>query len=176
VVSRNLSLLAHRCADGKIPTIPLRAFDILAYWPRFRVCIGCDPAPTYNEGGHMSDNKKPVAKINLHPVSASIWSNETQKGTFYSVTLERSYKDDDGKWQYTNSLGQGDLLLAAKVLDLVHSRIYELRAAERKAARRRGRLTSWGRALFTGRSALFLHQFHQQRSHTNESESRMAGH
>jgi hypothetical protein len=81
----------------------------------------------------MSDNKKPVAKINLHPVSASIWSNETQKGTFYSVTLERSYKDDDGKWQYTNSLGQGDLLLAAKVLDLAHSRIYELRAADRKA-------------------------------------------
>ena len=60
-------------------------------------------------------------------------SNETQKETFYSVTLESSYKDDDGKWQYTSSLGQGDLLLAAKVLDLAHSRIYELRAADRKA-------------------------------------------
>ena len=59
--------------------------------------------------------------------------SETQKGTFYSVTPERSYKDDDGKWQYTSSLGQADLLLAAKVIDLAHSRIDELRAAERKA-------------------------------------------
>ena len=48
----------------------------------------------------MSDNnKKPAAKINLYPGSAAIWRNENDKGVFYSVTFERTYKDDAGKWQ-----------------------------------------------------------------------------
>ena len=81
----------------------------------------------------MSDKKQPVAKIDLYPVSASIWANKTEKGALYSITLERTYKDDDGKWQYTNSLGQEHALLGAKALDLAHSKIYELRAADRKA-------------------------------------------
>lgn len=81
----------------------------------------------------MSENKQPVAKINLHPVSAAIWRNENQKGTFYSVTFERSYKDDDGKWHRSGSFNAGDLLLLAKVADLAHSKIHELRAGDRNA-------------------------------------------
>jgi hypothetical protein len=79
----------------------------------------------------MSDTKQPAARINLHPVSAAIWRNENQKGAFYSVTFERSYKDDDGKWHRSGSFNASDLLLLAKVADLVHSKIYELRAGDR---------------------------------------------
>ena len=79
----------------------------------------------------MSDHKQPAAKINLHPVSAAIWRNENQKGTLYSVTFERSYKDDDGKWHRSGSFNASDLLLLAKVADLAHSEIYKLRAGDR---------------------------------------------
>ena len=82
----------------------------------------------------MSDNKKPASKISLHPVSAAIWRNPNQKGeVFYSVTFERSYKDDKGKWQSSATFNAGDLLLLAKVADQAHSEIYKLRADERQA-------------------------------------------
>jgi len=79
----------------------------------------------------MSDNKKPAAKINLFPVTAAIWKNSNAKGDFFTVTFERSYKDDAGHWQSSNSFNPSDLLLLAKVADQAHSKIYELRNADR---------------------------------------------
>ena len=81
----------------------------------------------------MSDNKKPAAKVTLYPVSAAIWRNQNEKGAFYSVTFTRSYKDDAGNWHSSDSFNAGDLLLLAKVADLAHSRIVELRANDRNA-------------------------------------------
>ena len=81
----------------------------------------------------MSDTKKPTAKISLHPVSAAIWRNQNPKGVFYSVTFERSYKDEGGKWHASGSFNAGDLLLLAKVADQAHSKIHELRANDRNA-------------------------------------------
>jgi hypothetical protein len=131
-------LLSHRKADGNIPAIPLRvplrAFDIPASKDalhRMHRLRSCSLLST--KENTMSDKKQPVAKIDLYPVSASIWANETEKGTLYSITLERTYKDDEGKWQYTASLGQEHALLGAKALDLAHTKIYELRNADRNA-------------------------------------------
>ena len=82
----------------------------------------------------MSDSKKPAARVSLHPVSAAIWRNDNAKGeAFYAVTLQRNYKDADGKWKSSDSLNEGDLLLAAKVLDLAHTEISKLRAKDRQA-------------------------------------------
>ena len=74
---------------------------------------------------------KPVDKIRIGKVTASIWNNPSEKGDFHSVTFERSYKDDGGKWHRSSSFNASDLLLLAKVSDLAHSKIYELRAADR---------------------------------------------
>ena len=41
----------------------------------------------------------PVAKLRDGLVSASIWERQTEKGTFYSVTFERRYKDAKGEWK-----------------------------------------------------------------------------
>lgn len=79
----------------------------------------------------MSDNKKPAAKINLHPVSAAIWRNQNPKGVFYSVTFERLFKDEAGKWQTSSTFNANDLLLLAKVADQAHSEIFKLRASDR---------------------------------------------
>ena len=81
----------------------------------------------------MSNNKKPVAKVTLYPITAAIWRNESAKGeAFYNVTVERSYKDDAGNWKTSDTFNAGDLLLLAKVADRAHSEIYKLRASERQ--------------------------------------------
>ena len=80
----------------------------------------------------MSDTRKPAAKVSLYPVSAAIWANRTQKGVFYSVTFERSYKDDNGKYQTSSNFNASDLLLVSKVSDLCDSKVRELRAADRQ--------------------------------------------
>jgi hypothetical protein len=130
VGSRNFALHTHRCADGKIPAIPLRALDnpasggTLCFLHRLQ-----SRSPT--KGQNMSDIKKPAARINLHPVSAAIWRNQHQKGAFYSVTFERSYKDDSGNWQTATTFNSNDLLLLAKAADLAHSEVIKLRASDR---------------------------------------------
>jgi hypothetical protein len=79
-----------------------------------------------------NNNKKPVSKVTLYPISAAIWRNENAKGdTFFNVTFERSYKDDEGIWQSASTFNAGDLLLLAKVADRSHSEVYKLRAGDR---------------------------------------------
>ena len=102
-------------------------WDTPSYFHRLR---SCNPL---SKGSLMSDNKKPAARINLHPISAAIWRNENPKGTFYSTTFERSFKDDQGQWQRSDVFGSGDLLLLAKVADLAHSEIIKLRSADRSS-------------------------------------------
>ena len=63
------------------------------------------------------EGNEPVARIRIADISASIWKNDTANGGFHTVTLQRSYRDKEGAWQQTQSLGQGDLLNAAKVLE-----------------------------------------------------------
>jgi hypothetical protein len=81
----------------------------------------------------MSDTKKPAARISLYPISAAIWRNETQKGVLYNFTLERTYKDEKGKFKTTSNLNASDALLVAKIGDLVDTKVRELRAADRQA-------------------------------------------
>ena len=78
---------------------------------------------------------RPVHEIRLGPVRAAIWANETEVGIRHSVTLERLYKDAEGRWKNTDSLDRNDLLVAAKVLDLAHSWIcLEAKGAESQDA------------------------------------------
>lgn len=81
----------------------------------------------------MSNPSKPAAKVTLYPITAAIWRNENKGQAFYSVTIQRSYKNADGEWKSSDSLNESDLLLAAKVLDLAHTEISKLRATDRQA-------------------------------------------
>ena len=76
---------------------------------------------------------QPANKIRIGSVSAIIWRNPAEKGPRYSVQIQRSYKNGDDEWRQTESLGQDDLLVAAKLLDLSHSWINEAMQADRKA-------------------------------------------
>jgi hypothetical protein len=72
----------------------------------------------------------PVDKVRVDLISASIWKNKTDKGTFYNVTFENRYRDGEGNWKSGHSYAAGDLLALAKAADLAHSKIIELRASE----------------------------------------------
>lgn len=69
------------------------------------------------------DNKKktgnkPIKKIRLWPVTISVWENSTKEGgTFNTFSFERTYKDDEGKWQNTQSMRRQDLLVLAKACE-----------------------------------------------------------
>lgn len=72
----------------------------------------------------------PIAKVRIGLITASIWERETDKGTFHNVTFERRYRDKDGKWQSTDTYDFTDLLAKAKVADLAHTKILEIRNSE----------------------------------------------
>lgn len=61
---------------------------------------------------------KPVKKFSSGAVQAAIWENEGKEGKpFYSVSIDRRYKDKNDEWQSTNSLKANDLPKAALVLN-----------------------------------------------------------
>jgi hypothetical protein len=68
--------------------------------------------------------QKPHHEIRLGRIKASIWENQTENGSRYNVTIARLYKTN-GDWQSSASLGRDDLLLAAKVLDMAHTWLFE---------------------------------------------------
>lgn len=57
--------------------------------------------------------KKPVATIRCEDCSASIWAREHlvhgKPKQFFSVSLERAYKDSSGAWKYTRSFDPDSL-------------------------------------------------------------------
>jgi hypothetical protein len=59
----------------------------------------------------MTDNT-PVKKFRLGAVEACVWKN----GEAMSVTLTKSYKDNDGVWKNTPTMFVGDVTHAIRVL------------------------------------------------------------
>lgn len=76
-----------------------------------------------NEG--TKPTNRPVHEIRFGSVRAVIWSNATENGPMFNVTVSRSYKtkDDDGTdiWRDSDSFGRDDLLSLSKALDHAHT-------------------------------------------------------
>jgi hypothetical protein len=81
----------------------------------------------------MSNTSKPAARVTMYPVTAAIWRNESNGRNFYSVSFERTFKDDAGNWKSTSSFNTQDLLLLAKVADQAHTEVVKLQAGDRQA-------------------------------------------
>ncbi|MBA5868077.1 MAG: hypothetical protein GDA67_15400 [Nitrospira sp. CR1.3] len=74
----------------------------------------------------------PAHEMRIGAIKATVWSNAVPSGAvMFNTVLVRLYRDDQGSWCETHSLGRDDLLTAAKVLDLVHTWVSQ---AERKQA------------------------------------------
>jgi len=69
-----------------------------------------------------SENKGPEKKFRAGAVAATIWKNDRQRATgetfsYYTISLDRSYKDQAGNWKTASSMRLQDLPKAALVLN-----------------------------------------------------------
>jgi hypothetical protein len=72
----------------------------------------------------MSD--KPVKKIRIGLITATVWRNENEGGkAFYTVNMQRQYKNSAGEWQAGDSYNHDDLLNLAKVAERAEAWISE---------------------------------------------------
>ena len=67
----------------------------------------------------------PCHVIRFGFVKATVWANQTERGTMYNVTVTRIYKGADDHWYNSASFGYRDLLTLAKCLDHAHTWISE---------------------------------------------------
>ena len=58
---------------------------------------------------------QPEQKFKAGAVSATLWKNEGEH-TYFTVSIERNYKDKDGAWKNTNSMRLNDLPKASLVI------------------------------------------------------------
>lgn len=57
---------------------------------------------------NQKEKNKPILKYRVGAVVTDVWENKTDKGTFYTVSQQRSYKQGDA-WGQTSSLRVNDL-------------------------------------------------------------------
>jgi hypothetical protein len=61
------------------------------------------------------EKQKPAAEFRMGRIRCTVWANQhEQRGTWYSMTLTRSYKDGD-QWKTATSFGADDLLVIGEV-------------------------------------------------------------
>ena len=79
------------------------------------------------------EKTRPVFEIRFGLIKASIWHNMTRAGERFNVTLTRLFRNGD-VWSQSSHLGRDDLLVAAKILDMAHTWIYQQDKAEKAVA------------------------------------------
>ena len=67
----------------------------------------------------------PAHNIRNGVLQVTIWKNTSDRGTWYSVSISRSYKKGDDAWKRSETLNADDLLPMAKLLDEAHSWIVQ---------------------------------------------------
>lgn len=72
-------------------------------------------------------NKAPEDTLRDAHLKASIWRNEGEKGAYYTTTLARTYKDEQGNPRDTHSFSNNDLLRVAELARGAYSRANELK-------------------------------------------------
>ena len=81
-----------------------------------------------------NEGKRPIEKIKLGSVTASIWKNETKHGYRYGVTFNRIYKVGD-EWQVSATFGWDELLLLSKAANESHDKMRVLMDGDKKQSK-----------------------------------------
>ena len=73
----------------------------------------------------MSGGNLPFLKLKSWPMKIAVWrrENENGKGYWYSATIQRTFKDQNGQYQDTEYIRGDDFLKAAALLQEAHRRI-----------------------------------------------------
>lgn len=57
------------------------------------------------------DKKQPVLKLSAGPIKLAAWENDREGKKYFSVSIVRVYKDQNGEWKETSYFGDRDLLI-----------------------------------------------------------------
>ena len=77
-----------------------------------------------------TQSNTPVTTIRDGAIKATIWANQSEKGTFYSVELSRTYKSGNA-YKDSHSFSGTEPLQVARLALKAYDAIAELRAADR---------------------------------------------
>jgi hypothetical protein len=67
----------------------------------------------------------PVKTLRNRRIKAAIWENHGAEGVFYTVTISRSFKQND-VWRDSQSFSHNELLIVAKLMYDAHTEIAKL--------------------------------------------------
>ena len=71
----------------------------------------------------MAENNKPIHQVRIGRIKAAVFDNGDDAPR--KVQFTALYKDEEDKWQGSQSFTREDLPLLIKVADRVHSYLYE---------------------------------------------------
>ena len=74
----------------------------------------------------MTQKNQPIT-LRDGSLKATIWTNDGQKGTFYSVDFSRTYKDEQDGYRDSKSFSGSELLRIAHLASKAYDRVQELR-------------------------------------------------
>jgi len=77
------------------------------------------------------DNNAPRDVLRDGALKASIWRNEGEKGPFYSASLSRTYRDQNGEPRETHSFAGNELLRVSELARKAYDRTQDLRRDDR---------------------------------------------
>jgi hypothetical protein len=72
------------------------------------------------------EKRRPIRKFQAGNTQVAVWANKGKKGTWFSVTISRGYKNAEGQWEDSNGFGLQDIPLMRKLLDQAYDYIYNL--------------------------------------------------
>ncbi|MEM7670831.1 MAG: hypothetical protein AAF317_17165 [Pseudomonadota bacterium] len=87
----------------------------------------------------MSDDqstRRPIETLREGQLKAAIWQNESDNGKYHSVTVARTYKDQDGNLQDTSSFRAKDMLGLSELARRAHHHAHDLDREAFKEQRR----------------------------------------
>lgn len=85
--------------------------------------------PTSTQGDRpMSDDtpNRPAETLREGALKAAIWRNVSERGAYHSVTLARTYKDQDGNLHDTSSFRAQDMLGLSELARRAHHHTHDL--------------------------------------------------
>jgi hypothetical protein len=112
------------------PAKKRRPFSLERRWP-----MAADTQGKGQKQQHGGASKTPPChKVRLGAITAAVWKRELDNGRpVYNTTFSKLYRDSGGNWADTGSFGRDDLLLLAKVADLVHTWICDQQQRDRQS-------------------------------------------
>jgi hypothetical protein len=94
-----------------------------------------EPQPAATDS--QEAKRRPIHTIRIEDVSASVWQRDHlvrgQQRTYYSITIERSYRDSTGQYRYTRTFDADSLGQLVTVIQRAAEHIHGLQHPEPEA-------------------------------------------